>query len=68
MASEVSVLRDFGRAVRLRKRWIKMWQTLGQRILKMPEWMQEILLEDVNTAVKNRIAVMEMIQNAKRNP
>jgi hypothetical protein len=44
-----------------------MWQTLGERILKMPKWMQNIVLEDVNTAVKNRVAVMEMIQNAKRN-
>jgi hypothetical protein len=44
-----------------------MWQTLGERILKMPKWMQNIVLEDVNTAVRNRVAVMEMIQNAKRN-
>jgi hypothetical protein len=29
--------------------------------------MQDIVLEDVNTALRNRVAVMEMIQNAKRN-
>jgi hypothetical protein len=29
--------------------------------------MQEIVLEDINTAIRNRIAIMEIIQNAKRN-
>jgi hypothetical protein len=29
--------------------------------------MQNIILEDVNTAIKNRVATMEMIQNAQRN-
>jgi len=45
---------------------MKMWDALGERILKMPKWMQNIMLEDINTVVKNRIAIMEMIQNAKR--
>jgi hypothetical protein len=45
---------------------MKMWLKLGQRILSMPDWMQDIVLEDVNTAVRNRVAVMEMIVNAKR--
>jgi len=44
-----------------------MWESLGKRILRMPKWMQEIVLEDINTAIKNRLAVMEMIQNANRN-
>jgi len=44
-----------------------MWESLGKRILRMPKWMQDIVLEDINTAIKNRLAVMEMIQNAKRN-
>ena len=50
-----------------RRKWMRMWQRLGERILKMPKWMQDIVLEDVNTALRNRVAVMEMIQNAKRN-
>jgi hypothetical protein len=64
---EVSVLENFGREAELRKKWMRMWERLGVRILKMPKWMQEIVLEDINTAVRNRIAIMEMIQNAKRN-
>jgi hypothetical protein len=64
---EVSVLENFGREAELRKKWMRMWERLGVRILKMPKWMQEIVLEDINTAIRNRIAIMEMIQNAKRN-
>ena len=66
MAVEVRVLEGFGRDAHLRKKWMKMWETLGERILKMPKWMQDIVLDDINTAVKNRIAIMEIIQNAKR--
>ncbi len=67
MSVEVKVLEDFGREAALRKKWIKTWQKLGERILKLPKWMQDIVLEDVNTALRNRIAIMEIIQNAKRN-
>jgi len=67
VAVEVSVLENFGREAELRKKWMRMWENLGVRILRMPKWMQEIILEDINTAVRNRIAIMEMIQNAKRN-
>jgi hypothetical protein len=66
MAVEVEVLKGFGREAVLQRKWMKMWQALGQRILKLPKWMQNIVLEDIDTAVKNRVAVMEMIQNAKR--
>ena len=64
---EVKVLEDFGREAALRKRWLKTWENLGERILRLPKWMQNIILEDVNTAVKNRVATMEMIENAHRN-
>ena len=67
MAVEVSILENFGREAELRKKWMHMWERLGVRILKMPKWMQEIVLEDINTAIRNRIAIMEMIQNANRN-
>jgi len=63
---EVKILRDFGREAQLRRRWLKTWEQLGERILKLPKWMQNIILEDVNTALKNRIATMEMIENAHR--
>jgi hypothetical protein len=64
---EVKVLEDFGREAVLRKRWLKTWDNLGERILRLPKWMQNIVLEDVNTTVKNRVATMEMIQNANRS-
>ena len=67
MAVEVSVLENFGREAELKKKWMRMWANLGKRILRMPKWMQDIVLEDINTAIKNRLAVMEMIQNANRN-
>ena len=65
---EVKVLENFGREAELRRKWIRTWEKLGERILKLPRWMQNIILEDVNTAISNRIATMEMIQNAKRKP
>ena len=64
---KVKVLENFGREAELCRKWIRMWEKLGERILKMPKWMQAIILEDVNTAITNRIATMEMIQNAQRN-
>jgi len=67
MAVEVSILENFGREAELKKKWMRMWETLGKRILKMPKWMQNIVLEDINTAIRNRLATMEMIQNANRN-
>ena len=64
---KVKVLQDFGREAELRKKWMRTWEKLGERILKLPKWMQNIILEDVNTAITNRLATMEMIQNAQRN-
>jgi hypothetical protein len=63
----VKVLEGFGREAELRRKWMCTWEKLGERILKLPKWMQTIILEDVNTAIANRIATMEMIQNAQRN-
>jgi hypothetical protein len=63
---EVKVLEDFGREAQLRRRWLKTWETLGERILRLPRWMQNIVLEDVNTAVRNRVATMEMIESVQR--
>jgi hypothetical protein len=63
----VKVLEDYQREAELRRRWLSTWEKLGERILKMPRWMQNIVLEDVNTAITNRVATMEMIQNAHGN-
>lgn len=64
--SKIDVLKNFGQEAALRRKWLKIWETLGDRVLKMPKWMQDIVLEDINTAIKNRIAIMEMIDNAIR--
>jgi len=66
MAVKVKVLQNWGRETALRRKWMQMWEKLGKRILKMPKWMQDMILDDINTAIKNRIAVMEMINNANR--
>jgi hypothetical protein len=49
-----------------KKKWMKIWDQIGSRILKLPPWVQDIVLEDINTAIKNRVSVMEMIENANR--
>ena len=42
--------------------WLSKWEQLGQRINQFPEWMQTILLKDLDTAIRNRITIFEMIQ------
>jgi hypothetical protein len=32
-----------------------------KKIGALPDWMQDILLQDINCAIENRIAIMEMI-------
>ena len=66
MAVEVEVLEGFGYDRAVRRKWLKAWEKLGESILKFPKWMQNIVLDDVNTAIKNRVATMEMINNANR--
>ncbi len=58
---------DFSKQTELFQKWLSTWDTIGERILKLPEWMQIILLEDINTAIANRVAIMELILNAQRN-
>jgi hypothetical protein len=64
---DVSVLNGFGADRAAAKRWLKMWDQLGWRILRMPEWLQNIVLEDVKTAVENRVATVEIILKAREN-
>jgi hypothetical protein len=63
---EMKVKEESLREATLHTEWLKVWETIGVRILKLPEWMQDIVLEDINTAVRNRVATMEMIENAHR--
>ncbi len=46
--------------------WLKIWEKIGVRLLQLPKWMQQIVLEDINTAISNRLAVMEVINNVHR--
>ena len=63
---ETKFKEEFLRESALLSKWLKVWETIGVRILKLPEWMQDIVLEDINTAIRNRVAVMETIENAHR--
>ena len=60
--TEVEPIIGFGQT----RKWMQMWKELGKQIQKMPDWMREIILDDINHAIKNRIAIMEMIQNENR--
>jgi hypothetical protein len=44
------------------KKWLRIWDEVSNRILKLPLWMQHIILDDIKATVKNRIAVMERVQ------
>jgi hypothetical protein len=48
-------------------KWLNTWDKIGPRILNLPDWMQTIILDDINTSVNNRLATMELIINAQRN-
>ena len=64
---EIEVLRGFGREGQLRRKWNKLWAEIGDRLLRLPQREQNILLEDFDTAIKSRILVMERINNANRD-
>lgn len=39
----------------------KHFSAIGKRIYRFPEWIRIILLEDIDSAIKNRISIFEMI-------
>ncbi len=61
------VLEKYERERAFHKKWLKSWEQLGARILKFPNWLQTIILEDVNSAVQNRVTTMEMILKSMKN-
>ncbi|MCW4003448.1 MAG: hypothetical protein NWE95_06010 [Candidatus Bathyarchaeota archaeon] len=63
----MSEAQRYARLVQLRQKWLRTWDKVSERVLDLPEWMQTILLDDINTTVSNRIAVMELIHNAQTN-
>jgi len=64
---EVQILKGFGREATLKRKWNRLWAEIGERVLRLPEREQNILLEDFRTAIESRILVMERISNANRN-
>ncbi len=36
------------------------------RASMLPDWMQQILLEDINASIENRVRTMELIINATK--
>lgn len=44
-------------------KWNRIWKKIEHQIAKMPRWMQTILLDDINTAVENRIKIFEIINH-----
>lgn len=48
-------------SVKLRQRWLQIGNRFLSRILKLPTERQRILLEDIETALENRLVVMEAI-------
>jgi len=59
-------LSGFGREAWLKKKWMRLWDQIGDRILRLPKREQTILLEDFRVAIESRIMVMERINNAER--
>lgn len=52
-------VRSYVRSARLRRKWLGIWENMEQRVLSLPEQMQEDLLNDVSEAVEGRVAVLE---------
>ena len=40
---------------------------LMKRFSRLPKWQQDLIREDMETVFENRITVMEVINDAKRN-
>jgi hypothetical protein len=64
---EVTILKGFGREGQLKRNWNKLWAEIGERIMRLPRREQDILLEDLHTAIQSRILVMERVNNANRD-
>ncbi len=45
--------------------YVEFSKRIFARVAALPEWMQTILLEDINAAIENRIRTMELIIQAQ---
>jgi hypothetical protein len=65
MRMELKPLRNFGREACLKKKWLRLWDQIGERMLRLPKREQDILLEDFRVAIESRIMVMERVNDAE---
>jgi hypothetical protein len=48
----------------IRVKWMKIWSYFQEQIATLPLWAQDILIDDINTAVQSRIAVLQKAHNS----
>jgi hypothetical protein len=44
---------------KVRLKWMQIWSSFQQQIVTLPPWAQDTLLDDINTAVKSRLVVLQ---------
>jgi hypothetical protein len=44
-----------------RQQWLQIWKQCEQDFTDLPDWTQKIILQDINTAFKNRIKTMKQV-------
>jgi hypothetical protein len=47
-----------------RQKWMQMWDSVEEQFTSLPIWVQNMLFDDITTAIQNRIAVMSGTQKA----
>ncbi len=55
---KTELTQQYEKQAALRKKWMQMWEEFEQQFAELPKWAQEILLQDIGTAVQSRISVM----------
>ncbi len=48
--------------VKTRRKWMQIWLSVEKQFSALPTWVQDTILEDITTAVENRVAVMRHLQ------
>lgn len=60
---KMAPLRNCPKEPTLHEQWLKMWTEFELEFDDLPDWSQKVLLQDINTAFKNRIAVLKEAAN-----
>jgi hypothetical protein len=68
--SKVNVLtmRKYAKKAALRRGWLMLWSRFSDRMSQLPEAMSTMLLEDLETAIQNRLLVMERTGRCESEP